>query len=286
MASRRSRPGLVFAVLLLTVGSLAPGAEARPAPATASWGGGSGACTDDSGVTVVVDATAFGDGVHVRCASQPVRSGFEALTKAGFTYEGTVRFPGLLCRIDGEPASDPCHGPPPPDAYWAYWHAPRGGSWTYSTSGAGGRVPPPGSVEGWAFGDDARPRVAPPAPAPTPTTRPATTTSTLGSSPAAGGGSAATPGPAGATPPASAAGSSTTTARQTAPPSTEADLDPDRDPDGPGPDEELAASTTAKARSDGGGSPAGAMAGAGIAAAIAGATFVTMRRRAAETDRS
>jgi hypothetical protein len=288
MSSRRSRVGLALAGLLLVLGSLSPGADARAGPATASWRGGAGACTDDSGVTVVVDATAFGDGVHVRCAPQPVRSGFEALTKAGFTYEGTVRFPGLLCRIDGEPASDPCHGPPPPDAYWAYWHAPRGGSWTYSTSGAGGRVPPPGSVEGWAFGDDARPRVAPPAPAPTPTTRAVTTTSTVGSSPAAGGGGAAAPGPADGTSPGSPARSTTTTttAGQTAATSTDPDADPGSEVDGAGPDEELAAATTRKAGSGGGGSPAGAVAGAGIAAAIASATFVTMRRRAAEADGS
>jgi hypothetical protein len=286
MASRRPRVGFALAGLLLALGTLSPGAEARAGPATAPWRGGSGACTDDSGVTVVVDATAFGDGVHVRCAPQPVRSGFEALTKAGFTYEGTVRFPGLLCRIDGEPASDPCHGPPPPDAYWAYWHAPRGGSWTYSTSGAGGRVPPPGSVEGWAFGDDARPRVAPPAPAPTPTTRPPTTTSTIGSSPATGGDGTAAPGPAGRVPPASTAGSTTTTAQQTTPTSPEPDPDPGSEDDGPRSDEELAAATTAKTGSGGGGSPVGAMAGAGIAAAVAGATVVKIRRRAAEADGS
>ena len=73
--------------------------------------------------------------------------------------QGTTQFPGLLCRINGEPASDPCHGAPPPDAYWGYWHAPRGGSWTYSSSGAGSRVPPAGSVEGWSFGDRDEPGI-------------------------------------------------------------------------------------------------------------------------------
>lgn len=161
------------AALALVVGLLALVPSVPPARA-ALRAGTAGACPDVTGVTVVVDQRAFGGAVEVRCAAQPVRSGFEALTKAGFTYAGTVQFPGLLCRIDGQPASDPCQGAPPPSAYWGYWHAERGGSWTYSSAGAS-RTPPPGSVEGWAFGDDARPGTAPPAPAPPPTstTRPA-----------------------------------------------------------------------------------------------------------------
>lgn len=165
------RLGAVVAVAAAVVPAVAPAASAG-----ARAPGQTGACQDRTGITVVVDQTAFGGGVEVRCAAQPVESGFDALTKAGFTYTGTIRFPGLLCRIDGQPASDPCQGAPPPDAYWAYWHAERGGAWTYSTSGAA-RTPPPGSVEGWAFGDRAAPGIAPPAPAthPTTTTTPPTT---------------------------------------------------------------------------------------------------------------
>lgn len=165
--TRRRGFGALAVLAAVALGSvISPLASAAPGAPS-----GAGACRDDTGITVVVDMTAFGSGIDVRCAAQPVRSGFDALTKAGFTYAGTVRFPGLLCRIDGQPSSDPCQGAPPPDAYWAYWHADRGGAWTYSRAGAG-RTPPAGSVEGWAFGDDAEPGVAPPpaAPAPTPTT--------------------------------------------------------------------------------------------------------------------
>ena len=172
--------GVAVAVaLVVATAGTAPAAGSARSPARAP----AGACPDRTGITVVVDKTAFGGGVEVRCAAQPVRSGFEALTKAGFSYSGTVRFPGLLCRIDGQPASDPCQGAPPPDAYWAYWHAERGGAWTYSTAGAA-RTPPPGSVEGWAFGAKAAPGAAPPPPhpttpptpaAPAPTAPPATT---------------------------------------------------------------------------------------------------------------
>lgn len=147
---------------------------ALPAPATTA-APAAGACADDRGITVVVDLGHFGGGIQVRCAPQPVSSGFEALRKAGFEVTGTQRFPGLLCRIDGKPASDPCVNAPSSGAYWAYWHAPRGGDWTYSTSGAS-RRPPEGSVEGWAFGARVEPGIAPPAPVPRPTTATTTTT--------------------------------------------------------------------------------------------------------------
>jgi hypothetical protein len=115
-----------------------------------------GACDGDSGVTVVVDFGTLGGGVQTRCAPEPVSSGFDALTRAGFTYEGTARFQGLLCRIDGKPSTqqDPCQNAPSPTYYWAYWTAPApGGAWTYSDAGAGNRDPAPGTVEGWAFSD-------------------------------------------------------------------------------------------------------------------------------------
>jgi hypothetical protein len=68
---------------------------------------------------------------------------------------------------------------PPSNAYWSYWHASRGGSWSYSSLGAAGYNPKAGSVEGWSYGAGARPGIAPPAapapppPAPRPTTKPA-----------------------------------------------------------------------------------------------------------------
>ena len=180
MARWVPRVGFALAGALLALGPSSAAVQAAPSHSPTAVGG---ACTDSTGITVVVDFTRFGGRVEVRCAAQPVRSAFEALTRAGFAYQGTVRFPGLLCRIDGEPATDPCQGAPPPNAYWAYWHAPRGGDWTYSTSGGGSRVPPPGSVEGWAFGDQVEPGIDPPAPlaataTPPPVTRPPTTSAT------------------------------------------------------------------------------------------------------------
>ena len=50
-------------------------------------------------------ASAFGDGVQVRCAPQPVRSAASTRsTRAASPSAARPQFPGLLCRIDGEPA--------------------------------------------------------------------------------------------------------------------------------------------------------------------------------------
>jgi hypothetical protein len=112
-----------------------------------------GACTDNAGVTVVVDFQDLGGGVSVRCAPDDVTSGLDALDKADISWEGTVRFPGFVCRIAGQPGpdDDPCVNTPPDTAHWTYWVAPRGGAWCYSSFGAGNRRPPAGTVEGWSF---------------------------------------------------------------------------------------------------------------------------------------
>ncbi len=143
-----------------------------------------GACpSTSSGVTVVVDFGAFGAGTVVRCAPGDPATGFAALTGAGFSLEQVTNVPGFLCRIDGRPGAgkESCVNTPPASAYWVYWHAPRGGSWTYSSSGAATRNPAPGTVEGWSFagpGGVSPPGVPPPpppaAPKPTATPRPPT----------------------------------------------------------------------------------------------------------------
>ena len=147
----------------LAVGGPAPAAEAA-------------ACSGSTGVTVVVDFGSLGGGVQVGCAGGNPGSGLAALSGAGHGYTFVPRQPGLVCQVDARP--NPCNGAPT-TAYWAYWHASRGGSWSYSTLGAGGYDPAPGTVEGWAFGAGRQPGIAPPAapapprPAPKPTTNPA-----------------------------------------------------------------------------------------------------------------
>jgi hypothetical protein len=132
-----------------------------PAPAQAA------ACSSTSGVTVVVQ---FPDRTETRCAAGDPTSGSDALARAGFSVTRVTKFPGAVCRIDGFPdaGADPCVNMPPADAYWVYFHAQPGGSWTPSNVGADGYNPKPGSVEGWRFGDGDAPSTLPPAPAPTP----------------------------------------------------------------------------------------------------------------------
>lgn len=139
---------------------------AGPAPARAA------ACSGTSGVTVVVDFGALG-GVAVGCAAGDPSSGLSALTAAGFGYTAVPGQQGLVCSINGVPL---CAGPPPTSAYWSYWHAQPGGSWSYSNTGAGSYNPAPGSVEGWSFGAGVAPGIAPPQPAPvSPPAQPAPT---------------------------------------------------------------------------------------------------------------
>ncbi len=138
------------------------------------------------GVWVVVDARAAGGSLTTRCAPGSPATGLAALERAGHAYGFVPRIPGMVCTIDARP--DPCNGAPA-SAYWSYWYAEAGGSWAYATVGAGARTPPPGSVEGWRFGDgSAAPGTAPPT-NPPPPTKPEEPADTGGSSGASSDGS-------------------------------------------------------------------------------------------------
>ena len=127
-----------------------------------------GACTTATGITVVIDFQDLGGGISTRCVSGEVENGFQALTAAGINFQTATRAPGFLCKIAGLPATEQCIQPAPTTAYWSYWLANRGGTWCYSSLGAGNILPPPGSVQGWSFSlnrtdsDAPAPRVSPP----------------------------------------------------------------------------------------------------------------------------
>jgi hypothetical protein len=150
LPSRLRRAVVAVAVSTAAAGGLTV-ATAPPAAAAA--------CTGTTGVTVVVDFGSLGGGVVTRCAPGDPTSGLAALTGAGFTYAFVPRFPGFVCQINVKP--NPCNGAPT-SAYWAYWHAPRHGAWTYSTAGAASYNPKPNTVEGWAFGATRKPSITPP----------------------------------------------------------------------------------------------------------------------------
>lgn len=129
-----------------------------------------GACPElEDGVTVVVDFQSLGGGTVVRCAPGDPDSGLAALAAAGFRVDQVASQPGFVCRIDGLPGpeTEDCADTPPARAYWGYSHAERGGSWSYSGSGAHVYDPPVGTVEGWAFNGDGgstQPTIPPPPP--------------------------------------------------------------------------------------------------------------------------
>jgi hypothetical protein len=139
--------------------------QVTAAAAKTAIAGTAGPCSGKSGVTVVVDFTAFNKGVQTRCAPGSQTSGIAAMENAGFMPEGTARY-GLafVCRINDLPstAQQDCAGTPPANAYWAYYHALEGATtWTYSTTEASSYVPPLGSIDAWAFGNSATPSVTP-----------------------------------------------------------------------------------------------------------------------------
>lgn len=163
---------LVISLAATGAGSmaLAPGAAAA-------------ACSGSTGVTVMVDFASSGGGIITRCAAGDPSSGLDALSKTGFAVQFVSGQP-FVCTIDAKPSSASCFRIPPSSAYWAYWHAQRGGSWSYSTTGAGSYDPAPGSVEGWSFGPGVAPGSAPPpASAPEPSPPSTTTRSTSRSTP-------------------------------------------------------------------------------------------------------
>lgn len=163
IASWRTRWLAAWSTLALATLAVAAGAGSAPAHAAPDR------C---DGVWIVVDAGTLGGPTTTRCATtdRPI-DGREVLTRAGHHVSDVPGQPGFICRIDRRP--DPCPGTPPADAYWSYWTAEPGGSWTYSHRGATFRTAEPGSVDAWTFGAGDPPSVPPPAPAPQPSADPA-----------------------------------------------------------------------------------------------------------------
>lgn len=154
----RTGPLLLGAAVLTAVAGTAAGTVALTAvPAHAA------SCESGEGVTVVVDFASLGGGTRTGCAAGDPASGIAALRGAGHEPTRAAQQPGyFVCRIDGKPASDPCQRASPANAYWSYWHAEPGGTWTFSNTGAADYDPKPGTVEGWAFGDGKPPSTPPP----------------------------------------------------------------------------------------------------------------------------
>ncbi len=257
-------------------------------------------CSGTSGVTVVVDR---GGSISTKCASGDPSSALKALKAAGFSVDYPQQFPGsVVCRINGYPSSDPCVRMPPGNAYWAFFHAKRGGSWVYSSNGVASYNPAPGSVVGFRFGSGQQPGIAPPAPTkisapaptkttpkpapkpprtkPTPKPAPPAPKATSGSSSSTNAGKATPTPPAKGTAPSSKAASGTPSASPTASASATASATgtPTASPSETASD--IAAAPTSVDADDNSSGPGSLLAGAALVALVAGgAGFAAWKRR-------
>jgi hypothetical protein len=287
-------------ILLATAMFSAVPAEARPTASRVALG----ACTNSTGVTVVVDYSAFGQGIVTRCVAWPVATGADALARAGFSVTQPSRTPGFMCRINGLPtkADDACTSTPPQSAYWGYYYAPNHGGWAYSSTGAWNHQPIKGGYEGWRFqksGSKGQPGVAPshsvpapPAPSPSSSPTPHQTSgpstsgpSTFGSTTHSGNG--ASKAKNGTTSPTKSTGSKSRSAKQQQkrhkqaqsddnPTGEETTTSPSATTDAS--NEVKSASSTEHSDQDSG-SPVGTIAGAGLVAVLAGAAGLVVWRR-------
>jgi LPXTG-motif cell wall-anchored protein len=252
------------------------------------------ACSGTSGVTVVID---FGSSTSTRCAPES-STAIAALKSVAAVTPVPMYGDGVVCKIDGIPESQTCQRMPPASAYWAFFHAPRGGSWTYSSNGVASYDPPSGSVIGFAFGSGGAPSTPPPAaaastPKPSPKPSPSSTSSkpraTSTSTSTAARPRATTPAPARSSVTVLPNGATTTVPATRGGPTTtrpaEASTTATVPPNGTNTTDsgELARAATASSEPTGTGSPTTLLAGAGLVALVgAAAAYLAVRRRRAQ----
>ena len=156
LATPLRRPRTLVPTLMLAAVAVLPASTALGSPLSTATDD-VGVCADETGVTVVVDATELGGNVTIACASDPA-TGTEALAQAGISE---TRDPsGYICAVGGLP--DPC----PTEftgSYWSYWTAAPGGEWTAYAEGSDTAAPAAGTVEGWRYGDGTQPPAVAPA---------------------------------------------------------------------------------------------------------------------------
>ncbi|WP_194396430.1 hypothetical protein [Microbacterium atlanticum] len=140
------------AVLFALAACASPGPASAPTPAeTKTVAVLDAACADDSGVTVVVDASSLEDGDSKEwcIAADETLAASDALTLVGVETEGTEEYGDqVVCRVNGVPAADvaipaedgsdyfeTCASMPAAFAYWSLWTKPSGGEWGYAQEG-------------------------------------------------------------------------------------------------------------------------------------------------------
>jgi hypothetical protein len=158
-------------ILTLAACTATTAPEGAPAPPTAS-AVTEGACADDAGVTLSVDASALPGGAAqewCRAADEQIAVA-DLLEDAEVTLQGTEEYPDFICRVNGLPSSDEplgstedpeyietCVGTPPGFGYWALWVKPAGGEWAYAEEGVATLRAQPGESIGLLFTLDGAP---------------------------------------------------------------------------------------------------------------------------------
>jgi hypothetical protein len=146
-----------------------------PSPAAAV------ACSDDSGVTVVVDFHGLGGrGLEQDCVADRGQAD-ELFRDAGHSLENVSGQP-FVCRVDALPTAEEesCASTPPSDAYWGLWWSDgTNGTWTYASQGAYALDVPDGGAVAFSWNgtsSTSKPGAAPPKheeePSPEPSTPP------------------------------------------------------------------------------------------------------------------
>ncbi len=139
-----TRFGSVLAAAVLAVATtVLPGLSVAPAAAAA--------CTDAGGVTVVVDPGSLPGSLSQTCVGGSGKAA-ALFGDAGHTLTRVQRFPGAVCKVDGEPADSSCVNMPPTNAYWGLvWSDGKSGSWVYSSSGVDNLDVPAGGAVALAW---------------------------------------------------------------------------------------------------------------------------------------
>lgn len=103
------------------------------------------ACAPGTGVTVVVEG-------QVRCDSNGGGDAASNFTGAGHSLTYVSSQPGMVCRVDGAPASAGCVNAPPANKYWGlFWSDGKTGAWKYSSLGVGALNVPQGGWVAFVF---------------------------------------------------------------------------------------------------------------------------------------
>ncbi len=241
------------------------------------------ACSGTTGVTVVID-----NGARTTTSCAPESSSAMAALRAVAGVTPVQTQPGFICKINSYPDTA-CVRTPPASAYWAFFHASRGGSWIYSSTGAGSYDPPSGGVIGFAFGSGGAPSSAPPPASAPPKPKPSPRSS---STPPAPKPPATSPRPSGQASPTKVPGgtstdtgatSTTPGARPTTSTSPNATTSTTTGSATPAPgtsDGTVAASSPARSDDTGDGSPTTLLAGLGLVGLVgSAAAYLGLRRR-------